>query len=179
MKVHEFERALSRQLHRVADDEVEQALDYYREMFEEMGLQPEDEVPKAYENVTRIAYEIRRDLKATELEREPAKRKPLEVVALVLLAIMALPIGIPLALTLVAVVFALFAAGVAIIFAVLSLAVMMVVDWFVVGPWVPGSGWLTLGVAILGVGVSLLVGSGVVFVTKRLYKAIVKKRTRD
>lgn len=95
MTVREFELRLRSHLRQVDPQEVEEAVAYYREIFQDMKLGALDNVPEEYRDVRRIALEIRRDSVLTELEYEPEKKETKEW-KIFFLTLLALPVGIPL-----------------------------------------------------------------------------------
>lgn len=92
--------------------EIDEAINYYTEYFDDLNLGDYDEVPEDLRSPRQIASEILMD---TTMSEKNSTRNNLKII---LLSILALPVALPLSLALFAVVFAIFVALVAIIFAV-------------------------------------------------------------
>lgn len=99
MSREEYLRALSRELRRLPKDEYEKAMDYYVEYFEEAGPEKEQEIIADLGAPKDVAAQIIMDA-AMERMNKPQKsmRKGLSTVWIVVLAVCAAPIALPIAI---------------------------------------------------------------------------------
>lgn len=97
----EFLDSLYIYLKKLPKEEKLDIINYYQEIFDEIGcLDEEDLIPKDY-NPKKIAYDILFDIKAKDLEDKEIKGKSIgKYIGLILLAIAAAPIALPFAITL-------------------------------------------------------------------------------
>ena len=125
MTKSEFMAALASQLSGFPQHEVQKIFEYYEELFAD-GLESgktEPEICATLENPRVIAERFRAELAFMQAGQKPTP-KTINTVLLVLLGLFALPIGLPLVITLVALLFtavavvvSLIASGVAVMFA--------------------------------------------------------------
>lgn len=149
-----FLAELGKHLRKVPAEERQSILSYYGELLDERGIQGYMEVPADIGNPRQIAYEIIRDAQIGEGKEN--KKKSNNVLLIVILSILAMPIGLPLAILLIVLVL------------VLAVTIIGVIIGVVVGVFA-GLGFLfsqpfswplfllTLGTACLGVGIILLI----------------------
>lgn len=112
MTRNKFLSDLEHHLRRATPTEIDEAINYYTEYFDDLNLGDYDEVPEDLRSPRQIASEILMD---TTMSEKSSTRNNLKII---LLSILALPVALPLSLALFAVVLALFVVLVAIIFAV-------------------------------------------------------------
>lgn len=106
MTVEQYLKSFRRHLGKMPANEKNDVAAYYEEYFQEMGLGPDDEVPSDMNSPRSLAYEIRRNQKAESLTEDRLPR-PWKIAGLAVLGILALPVGLPVAVTLLAGVIAL------------------------------------------------------------------------
>lgn len=120
----EYLEALNRRLARIGSEERGDAVAYYEEIFEERGIGENDTVPKDMPDPRQASFEILRDLQLDRLEEGEEEeigetKKPRASLAItVVLAILALPVGLPLAITILLVSFGLFVGFLSLFFSV-------------------------------------------------------------
>lgn len=180
MNKHEFMRRLEIELSNVPQDEARAAIEYYREYFAEAGEENEADVIRELGSPERIASQIRANVAMKNLEvQEPTVKKGISAIWLVILAIFAAPIALPLAIAALILVFALSVTAIAIVFS-LSLAAVAV---FISGIFAIGVGLFSIttnfaaaicsiGVGLATVGITLLLVILVIFVSRGMSKLI-------
>ncbi|MFB0918696.1 MAG: DUF1700 domain-containing protein [Clostridiaceae bacterium] len=161
----EFEKLLNR----APVSEKEDALRYYNELFDEEGIDIEDEVPEKYPSPRQAAFEILRDIEVVNISEnnsEPRKKGRINVntFAAVILSILALPIALPLSIALAAVavalliaLFAIFAALVIAAFAAVISGITIITSNF---PPTTNVLSLSLGLILAGTGGLILLING-------------------
>lgn len=131
MNRKEYREALIRHLARIGNEEREEAVSYYEEIFEERGIGENDAVPKDMPAPRQASFEILRDLQLDRLEEGEeigAMKKPRASLAVtVVLAILALPIGLPLAITILLVSFGMFVGFLSLFFSVAGSGVGVII----------------------------------------------------
>lgn len=185
MNRQEFMNRLTGELSKLPEDEIQAAIEYYNEYFDEAGPQQEQIVIKDLGSPSRIAAQIKADYAVRQFD-EPAgsqKRKPgLSAVLWVIMGIFAAPIAFPTAIALGAVAFAVFIT----IFAVIvSLIVSLVafciggISLIVVGvAGITGSfaaGLMLIGMGLVSAGASALLCAGVGIGARALTRILVKE----
>ena len=99
MSREEYLRALSRELRRLPKDEYEKAMDYYVEYFEEAGPEKEQEIIADLGEPKEVAAQIIMDAAMERMDKpQKSMRRRLSTVWVVILAVCAAPIALPLAL---------------------------------------------------------------------------------
>ena len=106
MNRQEYLRILNKELRRLPRADREQALQYYEEYFEDDGPENEQAVMEELGNPIDIANQIIRDLAIKKME-EPEKsvKHGFSAIWIVILAVFAAPIGLPLAFAFALVIF--------------------------------------------------------------------------
>ncbi|MBY0584990.1 DUF1700 domain-containing protein [Murdochiella sp. Marseille-P8839] len=129
----EYLEALNRRLARIGSEERGDAVAYYEEIFEDRGIGEKDTVPKDMPDPRQASFEILRDLQLDRLEEGEGEeigktKKPRASLAItVVLAILALPVGLPLAITILLVSFGLFVGFLSLFFSVASSGVGVII----------------------------------------------------
>lgn len=123
----EFIRELRRELEHIPFEERENAVNYYEEYFDEAGPEEEREVIQNLGSPKQVARQIIADYTVKDIDR-PIKtpREGFSKIWMVVLAIFASPIAIPLAFAVVAVALALVISVAAVIFAFGAVVLAMV-----------------------------------------------------
>ncbi|MEG2339029.1 MAG: DUF1700 domain-containing protein [Clostridium sp.] len=138
MNKKQFINDLDKRLKRLPKEERDNAIDYYVEYFEEAGFDDDYNVLIDVDHPVDIAPHILADYALKDEEEVGAKKKKgLSGVWFVILAILAAPIGLPLAL-----------AGVSIIFAILVVIISVTFAFSAVGLSLLGSGIFTIIVGL-------------------------------
>jgi len=153
-------KELRRNLEALPFEEREAAISYYEEYFDEAGPDRETETIESLGSPEAIAAELKADYAVNKPPKTP--REGASKVWLVILAIFAIPIALPLAIALAAVIFSLFVALLAVIFSIGVAAIALLVGGIltlVSGFGVIATGPLTTlfflggGLALLGIGI--------------------------
>lgn len=175
----EFMQRLKTELRGFSSAEVGRMLEYYDELFSDSleAGKTEEEITASLETPEAIAQRMRVDLAFLRAEQEPSA-KSMNTVLIILLGVFALPIGLPLAIAVVAVLFSvamvaisLLVTGVALVAAlgVSGLAILVVGVYAVVsgGPLV---GFAMVGAGLFCIGLTLLTAIGSFALTRLLMK---------
>lgn len=117
MNKQDFMKELNDKLHKLPEEEKNNALKYYEEYFEEAGDDKELNILEELGSPSNIASQIIADfaIKETELDEKKSKSR-ISTVWIVILAIFASPIALPIAIAIVCVIFALLITILALIF---------------------------------------------------------------
>lgn len=160
----EYLAKLDKYLHRLPKEDYQEAMDYFREYFEEAGSENEAQVIAELGTPKEAAQDIISRLLDEKVgDKEKTSRSRVTMVWLAILAIMATPVAIPLALFLFSVIIAIFVLGVAAIAVVLSLGIAFLTS----GIYMLFDSWsylnisfsttaLSFGLGLLALGLSLL-----------------------
>ena len=168
MNKHTFLQRLEKALRHIPKDDREDAIAYYTEYFEEMGADDNEDVSQSLGKPEAIAKEIIANCTEKHIEEQKTKggvKNSATVIWMIILAIFAAPIALPLAIagiavlfailiTLLAFIFAIFCAGVGFVFA----GIMMFTAIFFAGGFGQGLVCAGMGCLLLGAGLLILVG---------------------
>ena len=124
MNKQQFLARLEKRLCRIPKEERENIMIYYREYFEEAGPEREQEIIQELGSPDQIAADMIGEFAVKELDK--GSNKGLRVLWIVILAIFASPIAIPIAVAMVAVILALAVCAFAIVLSIWITAVGMV-----------------------------------------------------
>jgi uncharacterized membrane protein len=188
MNRSEFFKKLEQGLSRVPNDERNAALDYYNEYFDDAGPENEQKVIEELGSPAQIAARIKADaaVKQLQSDRKPSMKKGISAVWLVILAILAAPIALPLAIGAAAVAIGLLAALIGIVIALIA----CVAAFFVGGIVVIAAGIavmatsiptaiFSVGVGLLVLGISILIGILVVLAARGIFGSIAKSMNKQ
>lgn len=181
---------LDKYLKKLPKDDYQEAMDYFREYFDEAGPENEEAViaelgsPKdaAHDIISRLL-----DEKIVEDEKSP-KNKAI-IIWIAILAILASPVALPLILALLMVIITILTFGIAIIAMVLALGVALLTSgvYMLIDSWsylsiAPSTTALGLGLGLLSLGLALLalLAAGAVgkFAVKSIGKLIQKAASK-
>lgn len=191
MSREEYLRALSRELRRLPKDEYEKAMDYYVEYFEEAGPEKEQEIIKDLGSPKDVAAQIIMDAAMERMDKpQKSMKRGLSTVWMVVLAVCAAPIALPLAIGILAMAGGvLVTAGALLLCALLveagavAAGVVAVVGGIVLlfshplsALTVTGMGLFMIGISILGAFVICLLFRGMVHVIQALFRKIMRRR---
>nr|WP_205395371.1 DUF1700 domain-containing protein [Streptococcus lutetiensis] len=190
MTKSEYLAKLDKYLKKLPKEDYLEAMDYFREYFDEAGPENEEEViaelgaPKdaAHDIISRLL-----DEKIVEDEKSP-KNKAV-IIWIAILAILASPVALPLILTLLMVIITILAIGIAIIAMVLALGVALLTSgvYMLIDSWsylsiAPSTTALGVGLGLLSLGLALLalLAAGAVgkFAVKSIGKLIQKAASK-
>lgn len=193
MSREEYLRALSRELRRLPKDEYEKAMDYYVEYFEEAGPEKEQEIIKDLGSPKDVAAQIIMDAAMERMDKpQKSMKRGLSTVWMVVLAVCAAPIALPLAIGILAMAGGvLVTAGALLLCALLveagavAAGVVAVVGGIVLlfshplsALTVTGMGLFMIGISILGAFVLCLLFRGMVHVIQALFRKIMRRRKK-
>lgn len=195
---HEYLRRLSQKLSSLPDNERQDAMEYYEDYINEAISVTENEAVAI--STLPTPGEVAADILADYMSRSTVgmgssfkeKRNGVKVALAVIVGMFALPIGLPLIITMGLVVFSLLLALGSVILALFLTGAGMVLSGIVVAFMMIfisitslGSGVLALGYALLSIGVGILLikacsllVNGFAFIARGLSKVIVKRRVR-
>lgn len=191
MSREEYLRALSRELRRLPKDEYEKAMDYYVEYFEEAGPEKEQEIIKDLGSPKDVAAQIIMDAAMERMDKpQKSMKRGLSTVWMVVLAVCAAPIALPLAIGILALAGGvLVTAGTLLLCALLvevgavAAGVVAVVGGIILlfshplsAVTVTGMGLFMIGISILGAFVLCLLFRGMVHVIQALFRRIMRRR---
>lgn len=127
MNREEFLSKLRKYLKRLPPEEIDSALSYYAEYLDDVG--PENEASEIAKlgNPYKIASQITADYAVRDMQTAPSAKKGLATVWVVLLAVFASPIAVPIALALACVAFALVITVFAVLFSLAAAALSIAV----------------------------------------------------
>ncbi|MHC1750078.1 MAG: DUF1700 domain-containing protein [Cellulosilyticaceae bacterium] len=166
MSKNEFMNELVGKLDKLPVEERHAAINYYEEYFEEAGAQNEEEAIKNLGDPKTIAKQILGDFALKEAERSvQVPKKKSTSFGMIILAILAAPIALPLAIALIA----LIGAGVITIGAIIFSLGLMAVSLLIVGILAlggtvplgigyPPTGFFAFGVGLACIGLAMLIG---------------------
>lgn len=118
MNKQDFMKELNDKLHKLPEEEKNNALKYYEEYFEEAGDDKELNILEELGSPSNIASQIIADFAIKETQSDQKKSKSgISNIWIVILAIFASPIALPIAIAIVCVIFALVVTILALIFA--------------------------------------------------------------
>ena len=109
MKRVDYIREIETRISKLNPIEIEDALSYYQEIFDERGIGDQDEVPDDMPSPRTASFEILRDQSIDNMQAEEESRrekKASSTFGTLALWVLALPIALPLAIALLAVIFA-------------------------------------------------------------------------
>ena len=124
MDKHAFIKELRRELECIPFEERENAVSYYEEYLHEAGLEREAETIRGFGSPQAVAVQIKADYAIQTPSKTP--KEGFKTVWIVILAIFAVPIAMPVTIVLAAVIFALFVALASVVFAIGVTAVALV-----------------------------------------------------
>jgi len=183
MNRSEFFTKLEQGLSKVSKEERDAALNYYHEYFDDAGPENEQRVIEELGSPVQIAARIKADIAVKQLDEDtkPSMKKGISAVWLVILAILAAPIALPLAIGAAALGIGLLAALIGVIIALVA----GVAAFFIGGVVVIAAGIavmatsvptaiFSIGVGLLALGGSILIGILVVLAARGIFGSMAK-----
>lgn len=157
MNRNEFIAMLRKELSKLPQDEIDAAVEYYEEYFDEAGEDREAELIQELGSPKKIAAQIKSEYTARKLDEEGAStaKKGVSAIWLVILGICSAPVSVPIAIVLVALAACGFAVAIAIVVSVFAA---------IIGAVIGAIGMVVMGVLALPVAIStalLFIGGGV------------------
>lgn len=165
MSKDEFLRGLRAALDGMTPEEIDSAIQYYEEYFDEAGPERESEILRELGSPQAVAAQIRVDITLRRMDgpTPPSAKKGISAIWMVILAIFAAPIALPLAIAAVLMAFALVITVAAVLLALFIVVVALLCSGLIVGiasfPMFTisfAAGLLCLGTGLALTGASLL-----------------------
>ena len=182
MNRHEFLDELKRKLRKLPFDEIKEAVDYYEGYFDDAGEENEQTVLAELGAPSAVASQIIAAFAVKEADAEKPGKKSWRTVWLVVLALFASPIAVPLALaagavvvaliiTILAVVLSFFATGVAVFAGGIA---SFVAGFLVIFQSVPTTLLYSgAGLMLLGIGAAIVIGTAAL--SRKCFRWLTKK----
>jgi len=172
-------------------DRIE-AMDYFRELFDDAGVEGEEELIASLGTPKEAAHEVLANLLDKKINEAPAQKNNRQILHIALLALLAAPIGIPVGIAIILTIIALFIASASVILAFFTISVtgillggLFIVESFSVLAQAKSAFILIFGSGLLAIGASSLVLLGISYVARffgllivRLVQFVLKKGKR-
>ena len=152
-------KQLRHKLRKLPEEEIESAIEYYTEYFDEAGEENTQSVINELGSPASVASKILADFAVKDLSNHPnSAKKSLSAVWLIVLAIFASPIAIPLLIGVCALIFGLFVTGAALIFSFFAFIFSLVIGGII--SIIGGFAVITQDIpsAIFFIGIGLTIG---------------------
>lgn len=180
MNKETYLKELEYKLKRLPSDEVEAALEYYNEYFDEAGEENVQQVIKKLGSPSQVASKILADYAIKELDNHPeSTKKGFSAIWVVILAILATPIALPLMLLVGSLIFAfvmlcgsLALAAFSITIALILFGIASLVTGVAVLPQHLPTGFFYIGAGLTATGIGVLVFSPLVSAIKKGSRAL-------
>jgi len=160
----EFMNSLQYKLRRLPYEEVQNAISYYEEYFDEAGTENEAQTIVSLGSPSDVASKIIGEYAITVAEFKPVEKKKTNVILVTVLAIFASPIALPIAISILLilfsvglVIFSLFITGVASIIA--GIATLFMGFWAFSDGFGTGLFYIGSSVLIIAIGASITLGT--------------------
>lgn len=192
MTRNDYLAKLDKYLKKLPKDDYQEAMDYFREYFDEAGPENEEAVIAELGSPKDAAHDIiSRLLDEKIVEDEKSPKNKAVIIWIAILAILASPVALPLILVLLMVIITILALGIAIVAMVLALGVALLTSgvYMLFDSWsylniAPSTTALGLGLGLLSLGLALLalLAAGAVgklagkSISKLIQKAASKRR---
>lgn len=172
-------------------DRIE-AMDYFKELFDDAGSEGEEELIASLGTPKEAAHDVLSNLLDKKVNEAPAQKNDRQLLHIALLALLAAPIGIPVGIAIILTIIGLFIAAVSVILAFFTVSVtgillggVFIVESFSVLVEAKSAFILIFGAGLLAIGASSLVLLGISYVARffgllvvRLVQWILKKGKR-
>ena len=182
MTRQEFMNRLASELSRLPKEEIQAAMEYYSEYFDEAGPEREQEALRELGSPSRIAAQIKADYAVRQLGESGGAKKGLTAIWWIVLGVFAAPVALPVAIALGAVAFAVFVSIFAVILAlIVSLAAVCISGIGLIGVGIAGmagsvaGGLLLIGTGLVSAGLTALLCVGAVIGAKALVRFTAKE----
>ena len=172
-------------------DRIE-AMDYFKELFDDAGSEGEEELITSLGTPKEAAHDVLSNLLDKKVNEAPAQKNDRQLLHIALLALLAAPIGIPVGIAIILTIIGLLIAAVSVILAFFTVSVtgillggLFMVESFSVLVEAKSAFILIFGAGLLSIGASSLVLLGISYVARffgllvvRLVQWILKKGKR-
>ncbi|QED49354.1 DUF1700 domain-containing protein [Cytobacillus dafuensis] len=182
MSKEEYLKELRQKLKKLPNDEVDAALDFYGEYFDEAGEENTEQIIKKLGSPSLVASQILAEYAVKGLDNEASTtKKGFSAIWFIILAILASPIALPLLILIISLVFALvlmFGAFIFTFFTVIFALVFSGIISAIAGFAVITQHWQTslffIGIGLTASGIGILLFSPLVLVTKSASLSLAK-----
>ena len=178
-------------LHKLPEADRIEAMDYFKELFDDAGSEGEEELIASLGTPKEAAHDILSDLLDKKVNEAPAQKNDRQLLHIALLALLA-PIGIPVGIGILMAIIGIFIAAVSVILAFFAVSVtgillggLFIIESFSVLVEAKSAFILIFGAGLLSIGASSLVLLGISYVARffgllvvRLVQWILKKGKR-
>ena len=172
-------------------DRIE-AMDYFKELFDDAGSEGEEELIASLGTPKEAAHDVLSDLLDKKVNEAPAQKNDRQLLHIALLALLVAPIGIPVGIGILMAIIGIIIAAVSVILAFFTVSVtgillggLFIIESFSVLVEAKSAFILILGAGLLSIGASSLVLLGISYVARffgllivRLAQWILKKGKR-
>ena len=172
-------------------DRIE-AMDYFKELFDDAGTEGEEELIASLGTPKEVAHDVLSNLLDKKVNEGPAQKNDRQLLHIALLALLVAPIGIPVGIGILMAIIGLFIAAISVILAFFTVSVtgillggLFIVESFSVLVEAKSAFILIFGAGLLAIGASSLVLLGISYVARffgllvvRLVQWILKKGKR-
>ena len=172
-------------------DRIE-AMDYFKELFDDAGSEGEEELIASLGTPKEAAHDVLSNLLDKKVNEAPAQKNDRQLLHIALLALLVAPIGIPVGIGILMAIIGIFIAAVSVILAFFTVSVtgillggLFIVESFSVLVEAKSAFILIFGAGLLAIGASSLVLLGISYVARffgllvvRLVQWILKKGKR-
>lgn len=162
-------------------DRIE-AMDYFRELFDDAGVEGEEELIASLGTPKEAAHEVLSNLLDKKINEAPAQKNNRQILHIALLALLAAPIGIPLGIAILVTLFAILVAALTVILAFFAVSILgiiggflFLVESFTVLAQAKSAFILIFGSGLLAIGASSLVLLGISYQNDRTLSLTDKK----
>jgi len=182
MSRHEFIAELKKKLRKLPFDEIKEAVDYYEGYFDDAGVENEQAVIEELGSPSAVASQIIATFAVKEADTEKSGKKSWRTVGLVILALFASPVAVPIAASLGVVAIALiitvfsvflsfFITGIALFASGLA---SVVAGFLVIFQSIPTTlFYVGVGLVCLGFGASIIIAT--VSLSKKFFSWLIRK----
>ena len=179
-------------LHKLPEADRIEAMDYFKELFDDAGTEGEEELIASLGTPKEAAHDVLSNLLDKKVNEGPAQKNDRQLLHVALLALLAAPIGIPVGIGILMAIIGLFIAAVAVILAFFTVSVtgillggLFIIESFSILVEAKSAFILIFGAGLLAIGASSLVLLGISYVARffgllvvRLVQWILKKGKR-
>ena len=183
MNKEAFLKELEKRLRYIPAEDRQDAIEYYEGYIADMGLAEEDDIVSKLGTPKDVAKNILEDCKDKHIDKaveQKTVKSRATVVWLSILGVLSLPVSLPIAIALIAVVLALGIAALSLIIAAVAVAVggVAAIFW---GFFVPGIGQklFTIGTGLALTGTAVLVGFLAAGMIKGIRRSIYRKKKEE
>ena len=153
-------------------DRIE-AMDYFKELFDEAGIEGEEELIASLGTPKEAAHEVLSNLLDKKIKQAPAQKNNRQILHIALLALLAAPIGIPVGIAILMALVAILVAASSVILAFFVVSILgiiggflFLVESFTILAQTKSAFILIFGSGLLAIGASSLVLLGISYVAR-------------